>query len=263
MNITTIIPVHEYNEVIENYLHKAIESVITQTDEYKSEIIIVSPLEVKQLIEVKLNYLNIINYVINEGDTDYQSQVNLAVNSVKTDYFMVLELDDEINKTFFKNGETYIKTMPDVDVFLTMMVEVNDENQGLKLTNEIIWSQQFVGENGEAGFLNISSLKQYSDFKLSGAIFKKSDFINNGKYKTKIKLTFMYEYLLRLLNNGGKVFCIPKIGYKHLSTRENSMFDVYGKTMPMEERKFWFDIAVSESNFNNDRDIDISKLNIV
>jgi hypothetical protein len=263
MNITTIIPIHEYNEVIETYLHKAIESVITQTDEYKTDIIIVSPIDIKLLVEPKLNYLNNVSYVINEGNTDYQTQINLAVESVTTDYFMVLELDDEINNTYFKNGEAYIKYMPDVDVFLTMMVEVNEQNQGIKLTNEVIWSQQFVGENGEAGFLNINSLKQYSDFKLSGAIFKKSDFINNGKYKTKIKLTFMYEYLLRLLNNGGKVYCIPKIGYKHLSTRENSMFDVYSKTMPMEERKFWFDIAVSESNFNNDRDVDISKLNMI
>ena len=40
----------------------------------------------------------------------------------------------------------------------------------------------------------------------------------------------MYEFLLRALNNGCNIYSIPKIGYKHLSTRENSMFDSYAKT---------------------------------
>ena len=140
------------------------------------------------------------------------------------------------------------------------MIEVNEQNQGIKLTNETVWAQQFVGENGEMGYLNMNALKQYTDFKLSGAVIKTSEFKNLGKYKVNIKLTFMYEFLLRALNNASKIFSIPKIGYKHFATREGSLFDNYLKNMPIDERKFWFETANKESNFMNDRPIDQSKL---
>ena len=70
----------------------------------------------------------------------------------------------------------------------------------------------------------------------------------------------MYEFLLRALNNAAVVLTIPKIGYKHFSTREGSLFDVYSKEMSVEERKFWFETATRESNFMNDRPIDLSRL---
>jgi len=269
MNITTIIPIHEYSDIISNYLDKAIESIIKQEHiNEKINISIVCPTIISDLIYNNINKYNIeelnnkINIVLvnNDGNIDYQSQVNLAVNSITTDYFSVLEFDDEYSTTFFKNTTKYIKSYPKIDIFLTMMIEVNEKNEGIKLTNETVWAQQFVGENGEMGYLNINSLKQYTDFKLSGAIIKKSEFENIGKYKSKIKLTFMYEFLLRALNNTCKVFTIPKIGYKHLATRENSLFNIYQKTMPIEERKFWFETATKESNFINDRIIDISKI---
>ena len=144
-----------------------------------------------------------------------------------------------------------------------MMVEVNEKNEGIKTTNETVWAQQFVGENGEMGYLNSKSLAQYTDFKLSGAVLNKAEFENIGGYKSNIKLTFMYEFLLRALNNTCKVYTIPKIGYKHLATREGSLFATYQKEMPMEERKFWFDTAGKEANFVNDRVIDTSSLNKV
>lgn len=263
MKITTIIPIHEYNETISVLLDKAIESIDKQENCDVPPVIIVAPQNVLNQIIPKISsdeHSNI-SYVSNEGNTDYQSQVNLGVKSVITDYFSVLEFDDEYSIKFFSNFKKHVNSLPEVDVFLSMMVEVNDKNEGIKLTNEMVWSQQFVGENGKMGYLNANSLKQYTDFKLSGAAIKKSEFENLGGYKSNIKLTFMFEFLLRALNNGSKIYSIPKIGYKHLVNRENSLFDVYSKTMSMPERKFWFETAVSESNFNNDRVIDIPTFN--
>jgi len=264
MNITIIIPIHEYNEQVSNYLDKAIESIVKQEDVEIPNIILVYPpniddelkINMKKYLDTNLNVL----FVKNEGKTDYQSQVNLGVESVNTEYFSVLEFDDEVSNTYIKNADNYIKNYPEIDIFLTMMIEVNEKNEGIKLTNETVWAQQFVGENGEMGYLNINSLKQYTDFKLSGAIIKKSEFINIGKYKSNIKLTFMYEFLLRALNNACKIFTIPKIGYKHFANREGSLFDGYLKNMPIDERKFWFETATKESNFISDRIIDMSKL---
>jgi len=262
-NITVIIPVHEFNETTSNYLDKAIETIEKQVgDVEKSNIILVYSSNIEDSIKTYESTHSITNitYLKNEGKTDYQSQVNLAVESVTTEYFTVLEFDDELGNTYFRNAEKYIKSYPEIDIFLTMMIEVNEKNEGIKLTNETVWAQQFVGENGEMGYLNLNSLKQYSDFKLSGAIIKKSDFVNIGKYKSNIKLTFMYEFLLRALSNASKIFSIPRIGYKHLATREGSMFDDYQKNMPIDERKFWFETAGREANFINDREIDISRL---
>ena len=269
MNITVIIPIHEYNDELSLYLDKAVESIFKQ--EHITEIpqiVLVFPVTLEESIigfrdslirKTQIPHTKF-TLIPNSGKTDYQSQVNLAVDNITTDYFSVLEFDDEYSTTFFRNVEKYIKAYPEIDVFLTMMIEVNERNEGIKLTNETVWAQQFVGENGEMGYLNINALKQYTDFKLSGAVIKKSEFINIGRYKVNIKLTFMYEFLLRALNNASKVFSMPKIGYKHLATRKESLFDNYQKTMPIDERKFWFDTATKESNFINDRPIDMSRL---
>jgi hypothetical protein len=272
MNIQVIIPVHEFNDKIKDFLDKAIESIVKQESLTKLPLVVLvfpTPIEsnIKEFVESqKHKYQNsgVTDqnfYLINNFDkTDYQSQINLAVKSVTTEYFSVLEFDDEYSTTFFRNANKYVESYPDIDIFLTMMIEVNEKNEGIKLTNETVWSQQFVGENGEMGYLNAKSLQQYTDFKLSGAIIKTSEFQNLGGYKSNIKLAFMYELLLRALNNACKIFTIPKIGYKHLSTREGSLFDVYLKTMPIEERKFWFETATKESNIMTDRAIDMSRL---
>jgi len=261
MNISVIIPVHEFNEKVGNYLLKALESIDKQEGEKPNKIIISAYDCVNSVNEfLDKNYHSEFTNIANQGNTDYQSQINFGIEHITTDYFSVLEFDDEYSVSFFKNSSKYVETYPEIDVFLTMMIEVNEQNQGIKLTNETVWAQQFVGENGEMGYLNANALKQYTDFKLSGAVIKKSEFKNIGGYKSNIKLAFMYEFLLRALNNACKVFSMPKIGYKHLATREGSLFDTYLKTMPMNERKFWFETATNEANFMNDRVIDISRL---
>jgi hypothetical protein len=264
MNLNVIIPVHEFNEKVSEYLTRALISVEKQEgiNVIPKTIIVYSKSieeEIKKYVK-ESSFKSTIDLVANDGKTDYQSQVNLAVNNVDSDYFTVLEFDDEFSNTYFRNVKKHIEYYKDVDVFLTLMIETNDKNEGIKFTNDTVWSQQFVGENGEMGYLNLTSIKQYTDFKLSGAVIKKSEFINLGKYKTNIKLTFMYEFLLRALNNACKVFSIPKIGYKHLATREGSLFDFYGKNMDVNERRFWFETANKESNFITDRIIDESRM---
>lgn len=268
MNITVIIPVHEYNAEISLLLDKAINSVQKQekiAEKPQIAVVYAAALEAEMLAyqqSLLVKYPEGINIVFlkNDGKTDYQSQVNFGEKSIATDYFSVLEFDDEYGLTYFKNAELYIKAYPEIDVFLTMMIEVNEKNEGIKITNETVWAQQFVGENGEMGYLNSKALQQYTDFKLSGSVIKKSEFENLGGYKSNIKLTFMYEFLLRALNNACKVFTIPKIGYKHFATRQGSMFDDYLKNMPVNERRFWFETATKEANIMTDRPIDMSRL---
>ena len=272
MDISVIIPIHVGGDEIEPYLNKAMESVVLQKKVEELPVVyVVHTPDIKDWVQgwkdgmirkhsdKGVNHEKIV-LIQNDGNSSYQSQVNLGVKSIDTTFFTVLEFDDEFSTTYFKNAVQHIKAYPKVDVFLTMMIEVNEKNEGLKTTNEMVWAQQFVGENGEMGYLNQNALKQYTDFKLSGALIKKSEFEAIGGYKNNIKLTFMYEFLLRALNNSATIFCISRIGYKHLADRKGSMFDEYQRTIPVEERRFWFETATNESNFINDRVIDTSSL---
>lgn len=270
MNISIVIPVHDYNDEISKLLDNAIESVCEQIKiEELPKIYLVCAKSIQSEIEAYLKTPSKfeknpnIELVINEEETDFQSQINLGVSKVDTEYFSILEFDDEYSTTYFYNALKHIKSKKysDVDIFLSIIVEANDKNESIKLTNEVVWAQQFVGENGEMGFLNMNSLKQYTDFKISGSIIKKEEFNNIGGLKKNIKLTFNYEFLLRAINNACRIFTIPKIGYKHLNGREGSLFVEYQKAMPMNERSFWFETATRESNFTTDRVIDLSKMN--
>lgn len=268
MNITVIIPVHEYNEKIKELYRNALNTIVEQKKAEIPKVLVVYASSlvnneedgfVNNEVHRTIDGLSI-QYIKNEDKTDFQSQINLGVKSVDTEYFSILEFDDEYSTTYFKNAVEHIEAFPEVDLFIPIVVEVNDKRQRLKFTNETVWAKQFVGENGEMGYLNSKSLNQYTDFKITGGIFKKEEYENAGGLKSNIELTFIYEFLLRMLNNGAVIYTIPKAGYMHLATREGGLFDTYGKTMTLNHRKFWFDTAKKEYSFFNDREIDMSLL---
>ena len=260
--LTHIIPLNEFNPSIEELLKNMLKSIEKQVTEDKINLVFVFPPKISDQVKgVLVDTEKIdVSYVINKGNTNYQNQVNLAVNEVQTEYFSILEFDDELSNTYEKNVFEYIKSYPDVDVFMCLIVETNEKNEAIKLTNELVWSQQSVVEGGVLGFLNPDTLNGYSDFKLSGASIKTESFKRVGGYKTNIELSFMYEFILRSLQNGLKIMTIPKVIYKHYMNREGSMFDTYLKNMNMEEKKFWFDTAKKEYNFNTEREIDTSPI---
>jgi len=269
-NITIIIPVHEFNDEISHYLSNAVESVMIQENINDfPEILIVYKKDIEESIigfieSQKRKYDDNlkIKLILNEGNTDFQSQINFGVENINTEYFSILELDDEYNRKYFKNINKYIKHYPEIDILLPIIIEVDPKGNAQKFTNELVWSQMVVGENGEIGYFNLDVVKQNSDIKISGGVFKTDSFKNIGKLKKNIKLTFNYEFIIRCINNGLIVYTIPKLGYKHINGRNNSLFDEYLKNMSLPERKFWFDTAMKESNFINDRIIDLSHLYI-
>lgn len=266
MDITTIIPIHEFNDSVEKLLDRAVSSVEKQEPPIAVPLIIVHTPEIKEQLETffKKRITNTkFKLVENTGDSNFQSQINLGVENVETEFFSILEFDDEISETYYKQFQNHIDHYKNVDVFLPIVVETDEGDKALKLTNEYVWSKAFVGENGTMGYLNTKSLNQYTDFKICGSVIRKSEFINVGGLKSKIILSFQYEFLLRLLGNGNKVYTVPKIGCRHVVTREGSLFDTYQKTLSMSERKFWFETAKAESNFFTDRDIDTSLLNTI
>ena len=82
--------------------------------------------------------------------------------------------------------------------------------------------------------------------------FKPILLINN------IKLTFWYEFLLRLTQSGKKVYVIPRVMYVHNLNREGSLIKQYSETVSEKESEYWIDIAKQEQFFTKNRNKEYS-----
>lgn len=242
-DLTIIIPIVELNAEKFQFYTKAIESA-------KGENIIVvgSPEAIKSAQQ------NIcpVTYIENKGDTCYAAQVNLAVKSVKTKYFSVLEFDDVYSKIWLKNVEEYISVDTE-DTFgyfpLTEIVD-NQTKQVIGYANEAFWASSF---SEEIGVLDINSIQDYLNFNTSGAVFKTEEFIALGGLKESMKLVFWYEFLLRVIYKEKRIYVIPKVGYFHTVNREGNMTTEYASTMSPKEADWWIDLAKKEYFFPQDR----------
>lgn len=254
-DISVILPVHELDDVTKNSLSNAIKSVELQIVR-PDELIIVTPKGgdvtkyVKSLDfgEIK----DIVSIVENDGETDFCSQINFGVAAAKSKWFSILEYDDEYAKIWFKNVVEYKDAHTNVDLFLPIVIDVDSEGRFVGFTNEAVWANSF---SDELGYLDNNSLLSYQNFNIDGMVMKKSVFEEMGKLKPSIKLTFIYEFLLRLTFKDVKILTLPKFGYKHVNQRPNSLFSSYKETMNPAEAKWWLQTAKKEYYFANDRQI--------
>ena len=266
-NISVIIPIHTVID-LDQYLPKALESVTKNTVQ-PDEILIVR-CACPEVTEFLSGYdfgdlVNKVRVVETQKTKEFAHMVNSAVEEVNTDYFSILEFDDEYSSIWFKNAVKYIKAYPDVDVFLSHVIDVNEKNEFIGTTNEVTWSLGFVqGMTPEEsfsnlGFLDLEALKTFPNFQISGAVIKKATFEDIGGIKNNLKLSFVYEFLLRMTYNGYKVMTIPKSGYKHMNMRPYSLFWRYRNDdrykLSQDEGKFWMQTAMKEYFFNFDREI--------
>lgn len=259
-NITILLPVHKLEDDDFIMLNNALSSIEGFNDDVIVKIIIPSGLKEKLDTFIDLNTFGIrleIVQVINTTDnTDFTNQINLGIQSCETEWFSILEIDDEYTKTWLPSVKEYTNHFKTTDVFLPVIKDVNVEGEFLSFTNESLWAYGFTEKQG---ILDRDVLLEYQNYQTSGGIYRTSVIKDNGMFKTNIKLTFSYEFLLRLLNNGVIIMGIPKIGYQHVNFRENSLFWSYKNDEKMKidenETKFWVDTAKKEYFFKNKRDI--------
>ena len=98
----------------------------------------------------------------------------------------------------------------------------------------------------------------YQNFQSSGMVIKKDTYLENGGFKSSMRLTFVYEFLLRLTYNSVNIMTIPRIGYKHMNLREGSIFWNYkngNEKISDKEVSFWIESAKKEHFFTSDRNI--------
>jgi hypothetical protein len=266
-NVTVILPIHEFGELTKKYIDLAIQSVLMQVGASPSLLIVYTHRAEEGGLLTYLAEKNLgerVSTIKNEEKTDFSGQVNFGVKNITTEFFSILEYDDEYSTVYFRNVEKYLAGLPEVSMFLPITIDVDDKtNSPLQLVNQNIWSKGYVGENGVLGFLNAKSLNDFSFYTIGGAVIKKSDFLAVGGLKSNIVLAFTYEFILRFINNGNKIYTLPKFGYKHTINRDGSLFMGYGASLTNDERRFWFETAKKESHFFNDRVIDTTRKSLI
>jgi hypothetical protein len=196
-----------------------------------------------------------VSLVENTGEVDFATQVNLGVEKAKNKWVSLYEFDDEYSTIWFKNVKRYSEAYPEVSAFLPIVVDTDEKGVFAGFTNEATFA---VSLNSEMGILTNDVLMNYQNFQSSGMVIKREDFLNNGGFKKNIKLTFVYEFLLRLTYNSLKLMTIPRIGYKHTNLREGSIFWSYkfgNEKISDNEVSFWLESAKKEHFFSTDRDI--------
>jgi len=256
-DVSVILPIKSSKTLnFDEYFKKAIQSINNQKLGI-NELIIVHTNETS-LVEFLDNYdfggLEVVKHEWTK-EPSYASQVNYGVRLAKSKWISLFEFDDEYSSIWFKNVEKYIESYPDYDAFLPIVVDTTDKEMFAGFTNEATFAANF---SSEMGVLTNETLQQYQNFQPSGIVIKKDKFIDFGLIKPSIKLTFGYEFFLRMTHNSVKIMSIPKIGYKHTNLREGSIFWNYKNGVDVltdDEVKFWVDSAKKEYFFINDRAI--------
>ena len=242
--LAVIIPMHEFGKENIELLNKAVGSV---------------PEDITVMLSVKkgtdgrkLKGISDRLGIIQESEGDsFAELVNSAVANIEEKWFSILEFDDVYTPIWFDNVKKYMEYMPDVSVFMPLE-DITDFNNGryIGFGNEAAWASSF---SNEIGYVDNECLQNYFDFYLTGSIFNKTDWDEVGGLKPSIKITFWYEWLLRITNKSKKVYVIPKVGYNHTLGRKGSLVDTYKTTVSQEESQWWFDLAKREYLFKEDR----------
>jgi hypothetical protein len=256
--ITIILPVHRIDGVYRDMLKNALLSMENFYNDVK--VMIVCPQDVSSDLQ-NLSQTLEINIVTNNDKTDFCSQVNLGITKCDTEWFSILEMDDEYKKSWLSSMHEYIKTYEDVDVFLPIVKDVNVDGKFTSFTNESVWAYGFAEKQG---FLDNEILLDFQNYQTSGGLYKTKVIQEQGGFKENIKLTFSYEFLLRLTHNSVKIMVVPKIGYQHVNFREDSLFWSYKNNdenkLSEKEIKFWLETAKKEFFFKNKRDVTYSEV---
>ena len=163
---------------------------------------------------------------------------------------------------WIQNVKKYVEAYPNVQAFLPVVVETDEKGTFAGFTNEATFAANFTQE---MGYLTNETLQDYQNFQTAGCVIKKSVIEDFGGFKSSIKLTFVYEFLLRLTYNSVSIMTIPRLGYKHTNMREGSIFWNYkfGENKMLEDEvKFWVQTAKKEYFFVNDRNIKYQSENV-
>lgn len=258
-NTSIILPIKSSKALdFSDYFGKLIESI--QKQKVRPTELIIVPTEEDSLQSFLTDFdfgdlQDIVKIETYFGDPSFQAQLNFGVQKASNEWVSFCEFDDEYSAIWFKYVEIYKEAYPDSQGFLPVVVDVDEKNQFAGFTNEATFAANF---NLEYGILTNDLLAKFQNFQSSGMVIRKDTFLDYGGFKETMKLTFVYEFLMRMTYNSAIIRTIPKIGYKHTNMRSGSIFWNYkfgDNPLSPEEAKFWLEVAQKEYFFIQDREI--------
>lgn len=255
IDVSVILPIKSSkSRNFDEYFNKAIQSLKNQKVGV-NELVIVHTQE-----ESLINYLSEYNFeelnvklLLWTEEPNFCSQLNFGVEKCSSEWVSFFEFDDEYASIWFKNVKDYMDVYPNVKMFLPVVVDTDEKTVFAGFTNEATFAANFTQE---MGILTNETLLNYQNFQTSGSVIKKSAIIDFGGMKPSMRLTFIYEFLLRMTYNSVLIMTIPRLGYKHTNLREGSIFwnYKYGEDkITDEEVSFWIQSAKKEYFFKDDR----------
>jgi len=265
IDVTVVLPIHKLEENDIQLFQNSIESI--KKSQLKPKKILITTCNCPGTIEFLEKFDNYwdseiygnieIEIIKHDNANDFCKQINFAVDFIHTKYFSILEFDDEYTPIWFKNFNNYEKHYPETKIFLPIVVDVNTKKEFLGFTNEATWAMNF---SDKLGILDENALLKFPNFQTSGAIINVEAFKEFGGFKPSMKLTFVYEFLLRLARFDQTIITIPRVGYLHTNMREKSLFWDYKndpeKQINPEQANFWLETAKKEYYYKHDRGVE-------
>ena len=257
LDITIILPikssvVRDFDE----YFDKAVTSVKNQKIKIKELLIVTTP-EEKLNAHIEAYDFGDLNFrkIVWDKEPSFSAQVNFGVQNANSKWISIFEFDDEYANIWFDNVRKYMEYYPMVQAFLPVVVDTDEKGAFAGFTNEAVFAANFAQE---VGYLTNDILQDYQNFQTAGMVIRKDVLEDFGGFKASIKLTFVYEFLLRLTYNSTSIMTIPRIGYKHMNLRPGSIFWKYKNgenKITDDEVSFWIESAKKEHFFTTDRNI--------
>lgn len=252
-DITVIVPVHKWNGDIKAMLENALQSVPKACG-----VIISTPKTLK--IDNPVRDIATYTLVNDIKENSFQALVNNGVKNVTTDWFSILEFDDEYSPKWFDNFAKYQEYNQQYNIFLPINDLYNAEkreetgqDEFVGNGNEVAWASSF---SDELGVIDEKCVTDFFDFYFTGGIFNKQMWNTVGGLKENIKLTFWYEWILRAEHNGEKAYVVPKVGYAHTLARKDSLMMSYRETINAQESDFWYRTAKKEAYYKEMRNVE-------
>jgi hypothetical protein len=223
-----------------------------------------------------------LNYIIEKTESHkFQSIFNEAFNYAEIngyESFSLIEPEDVLDANWFTYVNRYSAKKPDFDGFLPLTREVSN-GAFLGFGNEACWVENYAEV---AGTYDLQLLMRFNCMNITGAVFKTTSLATyaenvNGVrkiMKEDFKLTYSYEFFLRMVYNDKKFFTIPRLGYEHRMDIPSEIIDPFSSKIPRniaqwpedkggmvpEEIKFWNETAKKEYFIGrHDRPIQFTK----
>lgn len=248
--LTFIIPINEYDKIVQDNLNKTIKSIDEMKGVKGNRLTLVCSAKIKS--EIEKNYQGILPLTIIEcEDEGLIQKINKGVYQCLTKYFTVLEPDICVMEYWGELAINYMDSHENCGVLLPIFETYND-NKFVGFKNEVAWSPSFIKNDSELGKISNDELEDYKDFDIYGGLVRTESFIQHGGLKPSFKVAVWYEFMLRMFHNNIGVNVLPKVGY----IRNLNISTLYKKMLQevaQDEGAWLIDRAIEESFFTEDR----------